>query len=93
MKEERKEKIIKESRRECELKTRLLANRKGTFDSGVQPSAAHCASAGRAAGAGLPEGLATASAGPPARDAPTPGSGTRPSAPPPRQSQPEQPHV
>lgn len=55
MKEERKEKI-KESHRECELKTRLLANRKGTFDSGVQHSVTHCASAKRTAGAGLPRG-------------------------------------
>lgn len=31
MKEERKEKIIKESHREYELKTRLLANRKRDF--------------------------------------------------------------
>ena len=72
---------MKESHRECELKTRLLANRKGTFENGAQHSVAHCASAGRAAGAGLPEGLATASAVPPARGAPTSGRGARPPLP------------
>lgn len=39
----------------------------------VQHSVPHCASAGRAAEAGLPEGLAIASAVPPARGAPTSG--------------------
>lgn len=78
MKEKRKEKIIQESHRECELETRLLRQQKMDLSGRGAALASTLRYAGRAAGALLPEGLARASAVPPARGAPTSGRTARP---------------